>query len=81
MKPPRPQAVFIPSKSCLFHSPPSRPSACLALVRTSTKGLPFQLVTVLFMAVQKHFPGSVPSDTDNDDDTNYEDAAAYDSDN
>ena len=28
------------------------------------------------MAAQKHFPGSVPNDTDDDDDTNY-DAAAY----
>jgi hypothetical protein len=34
-------------------------------------------VTVLFMAAQKHFPGSVPSDTDDDDDTNYDNAAAY----
>jgi hypothetical protein len=33
-------------KQCLFHSPPSRPSACLALVRTSTKGLPLQLIAV-----------------------------------
>ena len=30
-------------QTCLFHSPPSRPSACLAPVRTSTKGLPFEL--------------------------------------
>jgi hypothetical protein len=30
-------------KPCLFHSSLSRPSACLAPVRTSTKGLPFQL--------------------------------------
>jgi hypothetical protein len=35
-------------------------------------------VTALFMAAQKHFPGSVPSDTDDDDDTDYD--AAYESD-
>jgi hypothetical protein len=35
------------SKECLFHSPPSRPSACLAPVRTSTKGLSFQLAMAL----------------------------------
>jgi hypothetical protein len=34
-------------------------------------------VTVLFMADQKHFPCSVHSDTDNDDDTDYDPAAAY----
>ncbi len=38
-------------------------------------------VTTLFMAAQKHFPGSVPSDTDDDDDTDYDVAAAYESDN
>ena len=32
-------------KQCLFHSPPSCTSACLAPVRTSTKGLPSQLMT------------------------------------
>ncbi len=32
------------------------------------------------MAAQKHFPGSVPSDTYNDDDTHYDIAAAYDDD-
>jgi hypothetical protein len=36
-------------------------------------------VTALFMAAQKHFPSSVPSDTDDDNDTDY-DAAAYKSD-
>jgi len=30
------------------------------------------------MAAQKHFPGSVPSDTDDDDDTDYDVAVAYD---
>jgi hypothetical protein len=34
-------------------------------------------VTALFMAAQKHFPCSVPSDTDDDDNTDYDDAAAY----
>jgi hypothetical protein len=29
------------------------------------------------MAAQKHFPSSVPSDTDDDDDTDYDAAAAY----
>ena len=29
------------------------------------------------MAAQKHFPRSVPSDTDDDDDTDYDVAAAY----
>jgi hypothetical protein len=37
-------------------------------------------VTTLFMAAQKHFPGSVPSDTDDDDDTVYHAADAYESD-
>jgi hypothetical protein len=37
-------------------------------------------VTALFMAAQKHFPRSVPSDTDDDDDTDYDVAAAYESD-
>ena len=37
-------------------------------------------VTALFMAAQQHFPGSVPSDTDDDDDTDYHAAAAYESD-
>jgi hypothetical protein len=37
-------------------------------------------VTSLFMAAQKHFPGSVPSDTDDDDDTDDDAAAAYESD-
>jgi hypothetical protein len=37
-------------------------------------------VTALFMAAQKHFPKSVPSDTDDDDDTDYDVAAAYESD-
>jgi hypothetical protein len=32
------------------------------------------------MDAQKHFPGSVPSDTDDDDDTDYDTAAAYESD-
>jgi hypothetical protein len=32
------------------------------------------------MAAQKHFPSSVPSDTDDDDDTDYDAAAAYESD-
>ena len=36
--------------------------------------------TVLFMAAQKHFPSSVPSDTDDIDDTDYDAAAAYESD-
>jgi hypothetical protein len=36
--------------------------------------------TALFMAAQKHFPGSVPSDTDDDADTDYDVAAAYESD-
>ena len=36
--------------------------------------------TTLFRAAQKHFPGSVPSDTDDDDDTDYDAAAAYESD-
>jgi hypothetical protein len=31
------------------------------------------------MAAQKRFPGSVPSDTDNADDTDYDAAAAYES--
>jgi hypothetical protein len=34
-------------------------------------------VTALFMAAQKHFSGSVPSDTDDDDDIDYDAAAAY----
>jgi hypothetical protein len=34
-------------------------------------------VTALFMAAQKHFPCSVPSDTDDDDDTDYDAAAVY----
>jgi hypothetical protein len=29
------------------------------------------------MAAQKHFPGSVPSDTDDDDGTDYDDAVSY----
>jgi hypothetical protein len=33
-------------------------------------------VTALFMAAQKHFPSSVPGDTDDDDDTDYDAAAA-----
>jgi hypothetical protein len=37
-------------------------------------------VTVLLMAAQKHFPGSVPSDTDDDEDTDYDASAAYESD-
>jgi hypothetical protein len=37
-------------------------------------------VTSLFMASQKHFPSSVPSDTVDDDDTDYDAAAAYESD-
>jgi hypothetical protein len=37
-------------------------------------------VTALFMAAQKHFPSSVPSDTDDDDYTDYDAAAAYESD-
>ena len=37
-------------------------------------------VTVLFMATQKHFPGLVPRDTDDDNDTDYDAAAAYESD-
>ena len=37
-------------------------------------------VTALFMAAQKHFPKSVPSDTDDDNDTDYDVAAAYESD-
>jgi hypothetical protein len=37
-------------------------------------------VTVLFMAARKHFPGSVSSDTDDDNDTDYHAAAAYESD-
>jgi hypothetical protein len=37
-------------------------------------------VTTLFMTAQKHFPSSVPSDTDNDDDTDKDAAAAYESD-
>jgi hypothetical protein len=32
------------------------------------------------MAAQKHFPSSVPSDTDDANDTHYADAAAYESD-
>jgi hypothetical protein len=36
--------------------------------------------TALFMAAQKHFPRSVPSDTDDDDDTDYDADAAYESD-
>jgi hypothetical protein len=32
------------------------------------------------MAAQKHFPGSVPSDTDDDNDTDYDAAASYESD-
>jgi hypothetical protein len=32
------------------------------------------------MAAQKHFPNSVPIDTDDDDDTDYDAAAAYESD-
>jgi hypothetical protein len=37
-------------------------------------------VTALFMSAQKHFPRSVPSDTDDDDDTDYDAADAYESD-
>jgi hypothetical protein len=37
-------------------------------------------VTALFMAAQKHFPSSVPSDTDDADDTDYDADAAYESD-
>jgi hypothetical protein len=37
-------------------------------------------VTALIMTAQKHFPGSVPSDTDDDDDTDYDAAAAHESD-
>ena len=37
-------------------------------------------VTTLFMAAQKHFPSSVPSDTDDDDDTDYDAVSAYESD-
>jgi hypothetical protein len=37
-------------------------------------------VTALFMASQKHLPGSVPSDTDDDDDTDYDAPTAYESD-
>ena len=53
--------------------------------RPSYKGLPLQLSTpplyiALFMAAQKHFPRSVPSDTDDDDDTDYDVVAAYESD-
>jgi hypothetical protein len=36
-------------------------------------------VTALFMAAQKHFPSSVPSDTDDDDDTGNDPTAAYES--
>jgi hypothetical protein len=34
-------------KPCLFHSPPSLTSACLATVHSSTKGLPLQLAMAL----------------------------------
>jgi hypothetical protein len=37
-------------------------------------------VTALFMDAQKHFPRSVPSDIDDDDGTDYDAAAAYESD-
>ncbi len=37
-------------------------------------------VTALFMAVQKHFPRSIPSDTNDDGDTDYDATAAYESD-
>jgi hypothetical protein len=37
-------------------------------------------VTALFMVAQKHFLGSVPSDTNDDDDTDYDVSAAYESD-
>ena len=36
------RALFF--QTCLFHSPPNRTSACPAPVRTSTKGLPSQVV-------------------------------------
>jgi hypothetical protein len=37
-------------------------------------------ITVLFMSSQKHFPSSVPSDTDDDNDTDYVSATSYESD-
>ncbi len=37
-------------------------------------------VTTLLMAAQKHFPSSVPNDTDDDDDTDYDAVADYESD-
>ena len=43
--------VFL-SKQCLFHSQPSHTSACLAPVRTSTKGLPSQLAMALCNALR-----------------------------
>jgi hypothetical protein len=46
---------------------------------TCARGEPAS-VTALIMAAQKHFPSSVPSDTDDDDDTDYDAAAAYESD-
>jgi hypothetical protein len=36
--------LWIFLQPCLCHSPLNRPSACLAPVRTSTKGFPFQLM-------------------------------------
>jgi hypothetical protein len=38
VNPPRPQAAGTPSKTCSLPSPPSRPSACLAPVRTPPRG-------------------------------------------
>ena len=69
----------------------NRLSTCLAPLGLTTKGLPLQLraglagadwnepasVTALFMAAQKHFPSSVPSNTDDDYDTDYDATVAY----
>jgi hypothetical protein len=51
--------------------------ACLAGAEWNE---PASVTALLFMAAQKHFPSSVPSDTDDDDDTDYDAAAAYESD-
>jgi hypothetical protein len=40
-------SAAVTSKTCSLPSPPSRPSACLAPVRLTTKGLPLQLAMAL----------------------------------
>jgi hypothetical protein len=64
------------SATPMVNSPGRFSAACLAGAEWTEPAS----VTALFMAAQKHFPNSVPIDTDDDDDTDYDAAAAYESD-